>query len=351
MNAIDAASPLNKQSPLGGRPEDLVNSSNRISSIARASICPTIGDVLKGLSQSKMFRAAIVTAATLSALFLLVSNPVGWLATVFGVSAFVAKFLFAGGVIGAFVGSLVVQAPLSGTLEFELSALARLGKAVNHNEIHCESWKKSDTAGKLFLGALPNRLRFSEGLHDVEKGAVLSLNEPWERNSHGVSIPPTEENWKELQVHYKKLDVLDHSLLSIETMDAAAEYINEHLQQGKNVYVHCRAGVGRSAIAVAAYLMKYGKAADGTLLSIETICQGIKASRERASIWEKLSVLVSYDQYLSAPELLHKYSALPLTAAIPRPQRSKELEAALCSSKSLKCFIQAKSSLIQGTGH
>jgi hypothetical protein len=56
---------------------------------------------------------------------------------------------------------------------------------------------------------------------------------------------------------YKLLPVLDTQALKVHQLAEAAEFIRAHL--AGSVYVHCALGHGRSASAVAAYLLSQGK--------------------------------------------------------------------------------------------
>lgn len=141
-------------------------------------------------------------------------------------------------------------------------------------------------AGALYLGLLPNRLQgFGEHLvEEREIVAVLSLNEPWERETFGVSLPYSGDDWDRSGVDYCGLDVYDHHYLSLDQLDTAADFIHGHLSKGENVYVHCRAGQGRSSMAIAAYLIKY----EG--LSADAAAGRIKGNRPISTIQNKLDV-------------------------------------------------------------
>ncbi|MDN3508861.1 MAG: dual specificity protein phosphatase family protein, partial [Candidatus Neptunochlamydia sp.] len=141
--------------------------------------------------------------------------------------------------------------------EFKLSAWRRLGKK-NFDCVYGTGNNK-----RIFLGALPNQKDHS--IKRMEKAnikAVLSVNEPWERFEFGDSNPYYKEegSWnKPREIDYDSIDALDHYYLDFNQLDRAADFINEKLKERKNVYVHCKSGMGRSAMAVAAYLIKYKK--------------------------------------------------------------------------------------------
>ncbi len=273
--------------------------------------------VFKGLFKSKVTRAFLITAAVVGVPFLLVSNPIGWIATAIGVSTLAAAAIFALLCIGIFGLCLLAQKLLcDGTLEFELSAAFRLTKENDYNQIAFPEWAPLPNTGPLYLGSMPNRIRPGdvEALFKEGGGAVLSINEEWEREPLGLNVPYSAKDWRAVGVTYFSLDVKDHTLMDALDMEIAANLIHYHLSRNAAALVHCRAGVGRSATAIAAYLMKHGYDKDGNRLTIEAICSGIATSREKATIWNKLEALRNYDEYLKKQ-------------GYQRPDRSPAIEA------------------------
>lgn len=129
--------------------------------------------------------------------------------------------------------------------------------------------------GSLILGGLPlisekYPLRnYLAKLSEINIDAVLSLNEPFEL-SYGTTrhdgsnnvlfdqltpVPP--ETWKRLKVAQKIIPTPDFLPVSPDLIEEGVKYIHRYLSQGKKIYVHCKAGRGRSVTVVAAYLIKY----------------------------------------------------------------------------------------------
>jgi hypothetical protein len=70
--------------------------------------------------------------------------------------------------------------------------------------------------------------------------------------------------WKGANSYYEKLGIshlilptTDFSLPNEESCRKGADFIHKHAQRGESVYVHCKAGRGRSVAIVVAYLVLY----------------------------------------------------------------------------------------------
>jgi protein-tyrosine phosphatase len=258
-----------------------------------------ISDVATGLFKSRIFRTVLNTALAglaIGVIFLLFSNPIGWIATAAGVSLLAAKLIFAGGSIALFAAlGALAQFPRGGTMEFEISALKKLLQPLHYNEIPVQT----ESGHRLFLGAIPNALRHYEEMQEVVgNGTVIAVMEDWELTAQGLSIPITKEDYKEAGVRCFVSNQPDHLIISREELDRLADKVNEALENG-NVYVHCKGGAGRSAAAVAAYLMKY----EG--YSIVDACALIKGHRDKSTIWNKLNGLREYQDHLFAEHNIH----------------------------------------------
>jgi protein-tyrosine phosphatase len=248
-----------------------------------------IGDFISGVVHSRLFSISVLVGLTVGALKIaaavfglafLMSNPIGW--------------IIAGGILGGFAVALLVCLKANKgfqKISFEFSALARIFKAQTYHQIRYSTGRH----GKIFLGSLPNRL-CSDADVLIEKErvkTVLSVNEHWETKPFGLSEPYSRKSWKRLGIEHRLLIAKDHALLNEKQLDAAAEVINERLKHG-NIYVHCRAGVGRSAMAVAAYLIKYeGK-------TVDQACRIIRSSRPISTIHKKKATLNRFYQSLNA---------------------------------------------------
>lgn len=97
--------------------------------------------------------------------------------------------------------------------------------------------------------------------------------------------------YKRLGIEQLHLPTVDHFEPSVEDLKRAVEFIQKHESQGNRVYVHCRAGHGRSAAAVFAWLLYKEPLADPIDLN-EKMC----AMRNvRKSLWKQPNINTFHD--------------------------------------------------------
>lgn len=112
----------------------------------------------------------------------------------------------------------------------------------------------------IILGAIPlhNKEHHKTLVNNHKVGAVLSLVHEFEaRDSSLFSEPVLEEEWKKIGVSYLRLGVTDFQPPSIEQTHQAVNFIHQEAMNHKITYVHCKAGMGRSAFMVICYLLKH----------------------------------------------------------------------------------------------
>ncbi len=238
--------------------------------------------VAESLVSSKVLKAVIFSGMAALVLFgvmhILGSPHIWWMYTAVSVGALIP---------GLFIFSLQNPKKTLQQISFELSSFARLFKKENYNEIR---FNKAPGQGKILLGALPNHYR-AEGEHLVNEervSAVLSINEAWERVPRGPSLPYTKEEWETLRVNYEEMDALDHEVVSLEDIKKGAAAIHKQVSTGKNIFIHCRAGRGRSATLIAGYFIEY------KAMTPEQACNAILASRPSSTVFHKLTRLEEY---------------------------------------------------------
>jgi atypical dual specificity phosphatase len=108
------------------------------------------------------------------------------------------------------------------------------------------------TGGKIYLGSAPTYEQdFPSGVN-----TVISCIRDKEAERH--SFVKAEE-WQEKGVKIIRTPIEDFSSKGLDNdrLDELAAHIKADLDQGKSIYVHCKAGRSRSASAIIAYYMRY----------------------------------------------------------------------------------------------
>jgi protein-tyrosine phosphatase len=145
------------------------------------------------------------------------------------------------------------------------------------------NWFNEIEKDKLFLGAIPLKLHAEKFQNDIKITSVLSVVERFEIYSNtlaGETIRP--EDWKTQEINHLWLESPDFQAPSLNLLNIGADFIYENINILKrNVYVHCKSGMGRSACMVLAYMIKYqrrpAKEAHKILLSKRSVIFGLNS--------------------------------------------------------------------------
>ncbi|OQR87951.1 phosphatidylglycerophosphatase and protein-tyrosine phosphatase 1-like isoform X1 [Achlya hypogyna] len=152
-------------------------------------------------------------------------------------------------------------------------------------------WSRIDD--HILLGALPLANRGHHLLLQREGvGAVVTMNEPFELRPTHLGTPVTPDDWAGLGIDQHIAATTDFTAPSMESLVACVAFVSRHIDLGHTVYVHCKAGRGRSTVVVAAYLMRTHQ------WSIDQALDFIK--QKRPHIAKSKAILRQYEAYLEA---------------------------------------------------
>jgi hypothetical protein len=84
----------------------------------------------------------------------------------------------------------------------------------------------------------------------------------------------------EVEVTHHRFPIGDFGLPTPRLMNAILERIEENLQTGRKVYLHCWGGIGRTGTTVGCYLVRQGKTAAEALDQLSAWWRGVPKSRD-----------------------------------------------------------------------
>ena len=124
--------------------------------------------------------------------------------------------------------------------------------------------------GRLLAGEYPGRFdqeltrKRLDALIEAGLDTFIDLTQPNE------IVPYTNVLFEEAQVYdmqavYHRFPIGDFGLPTPNVMNAILDQMEESLEAGRRIYLHCWGGIGRTGTTVGCYLVRQGKAADEAL--------------------------------------------------------------------------------------
>lgn len=115
-------------------------------------------------------------------------------------------------------------------------------------------WDRIDP--QIILGGIPlHNLGHLEELKHEGIDAVLCLLEPFESKPTLYFNPVSQKDWENNGIAFLQIPAEDTYGIDVNHMMIGINFMLEQINQDKKVYVHCKAGVGRSASVVICYFI------------------------------------------------------------------------------------------------
>jgi len=94
------------------------------------------------------------------------------------------------------------------------------------------------------------------------------LTEPRISDRHYESILYQQAAEFDLGVRYFNFPIEDFTAPSVETVRTILDSIDQNIEEGRSIYVHCFAGIGRTGTIVGCYLARHGTTGQAVLHQI-----------------------------------------------------------------------------------
>lgn len=91
---------------------------------------------------------------------------------------------------------------------------------------------------------------------------------------HGKFIEITDK-----KIFYSRFAIIDYSVPTNEEMNAILAHINQSLTDNRNIYLHCRGGIGRTGTVVACWLKSQGMSGEEALKRLSELFSHSNAAK------------------------------------------------------------------------
>jgi len=158
---------------------------------------------------------------------------------------------------------------------------------------------------RLYLGAIPikdwnHHLKLSQEIGITHVVSVMECHENTTPNLLATPVSPLD--WNNLNVTHYQVEAPDMAPLSLEQIIDTVTLIEQILDHDSchKVYIHCKAGKGRSAIMTACYLLyKDSKIVGGNHLTSDNIVKILKERRHIVNLnTRQMQCIRDYETYL-----------------------------------------------------
>ncbi|MBL8264932.1 ADP-ribosylglycohydrolase family protein [Steroidobacter sp.] len=142
---------------------------------------------------------------------------------------------------------------------------------------------------QLLAGEYPGSMSRSEATERVQKLLHAGVNSFIDLTEEGElpAYEPLLAELSEQHIRYRRTSILDHGLPdSPADMSRILDLIDSELAAGRCIYIHCRAGIGRTGTTVGCHLVRSGLSGEAALDRLQDLWQQCGRSRRWPTIPE-----------------------------------------------------------------
>ncbi len=143
--------------------------------------------------------------------------------------------------------------------------------------------------GRLLAGEHPSGTSRSDSMARLKRlldagiTSFLDLTEEDELPAYHTLLPDLIER----PIRYRRLSIMDHSVPeSAGRMSDILDHLHAELAANRSVYVHCRAGIGRTGTTIACHLIRAGRTNEEALAHLQSLWRQCARSRSWPTVPE-----------------------------------------------------------------
>ena len=118
-------------------------------------------------------------------------------------------------------------------------------------QLHMTCMRARVQGTSLYVGSVPRTAAHLAELHSLGVRAVVTLNQAWEPQVDG-GVPKAAAA---AGMHHLNAPTPDFAAPTQRHLRAAVDFMEEHVNAGHGVYVHCNGGRGRSVVCLLGFLV------------------------------------------------------------------------------------------------
>ncbi len=127
---------------------------------------------------------------------------------------------------------------------------------------------------RFLAGEYPGHFDEEETRRRIDAFLEAGINTFIDLTTSGERVPylpilKEEAGYYEIEVRYRRFPIGDFGLPTREQMVATLDAIDEALAEGRNVYLHCWGGIGRTGTTVGCYLVRHGMNGEEALRQLD----------------------------------------------------------------------------------